>query len=174
MDVYKTIITLRAIRHFSKKKLSNETLNNILEAGRWSGSAKNTEPWHFIVVQDQIIKDELAKCGWYASHLKGADTVIVIVADSTRHSSFDTGRAAQNMMLAAWSEGIGSCIATLHKIDHAYFVLDVPKEKQIQIAISLGYPINNPPLTIEGQPRKKILNHIGRRSLEEIVHREKW
>jgi len=174
MDAYKTIVSLRAIRHFSEKNLSDEMLTKILDAGRWTGSAKNTEPWHFILVRDQITKDKLAKCGLYASHLKGADTVIVIVTESRRFTSFDSGRVAQNLMLAAWTKGVGSCIATLHNINQVYPILDVPKDKQIQIAISFGYPINNPPLTIEGQPREKILNHVGRKSIKEIVHWEKW
>jgi nitroreductase len=174
VDAYNGIISLRAVRHFEKRPVSGKTLSRILEAGRWAGSAKNVEPWHFIVVKGRDTLERLAGCGWYAGHMKEADVAVVIISVPGRFGAFDCGRAAQNMMLAAWSEGVGSCIAALHNIDRAGSILGVPKDKRIEIAISFGYPRKDAPLTIEGRPREEVLKRIGRRPLSEIVHWEKW
>jgi nitroreductase len=88
--------------------------------------------------------------------------------------SFDSGRCAQNMMLAAWGEGVGSCIATLHKEGCAGQVLRLPAGYSAHTAISFGYPQEGTPNEIEGQPRESVLASIGRRKLEELVHRETW
>ncbi len=174
MTLFETITSLRAVRYFTKRRLSDETLTRILQAGRWTGSAKNVEPWHFIVIRDKDTLNKLSKCGRYASHISGADTAIVIVNERSHFASFDIGRASQNMMLAAWGEGVGSCIASLHYESQARTLLEVPENKDIQIEISLGYPLPNQPLTIEGRPREEVLANIGRRPLKDLVHWEKW
>jgi nitroreductase len=174
MDAYKTITTLRAVRHFTDQPLSEETLTRILQAGRWSGSAKNVQPWHFIVVRQWETLERLAECGRYASHLRGAAVAVVIVTETQSWAAFDAGRAAQNMMLAAWAEGVGSCIATLHDAACARGVLGLLPERQVQAAISFGYPDSQAPRTIEGQPREKILASLGRRSLADLIYWEQW
>lgn len=174
MEAYKTITTLRAVRHFTGQPLPEETLTRILQAGRWTGSAKNVQPWHFIVVRKREILDRLAGCGRYSSHLRGAAAAVVIVTEAQSWAAFDAGRAAQNMMLAAWAEGVGSCIATLHDAACARAVLGLPPERQVQAAISFGYPDPAAAPTIEGQPREKILASLGRRSLADLVYWEQW
>jgi nitroreductase len=174
VDLFKTIITQRAVRHFLDRPLPDDALERILQAGRWAGSAKNTQPWQFIVVRTRETLNQLATCGQYASHLRGAAVAIVLVIQPGRRAGFDAGRAAQNMMLAAWAEGVGSCLASLHDEDCARAVLGVPQNWTIETAISFGYPDPAAAPTIEGRPREKILAGLGRRPLSEIVHWEKW
>ncbi len=174
MEAYQTILTLRAVRHFTDRPLATETLTRILEAGRWAGSAKNVQPWHFIVVRNRETLDRLAGCGRYAGHLRGAAAVIIIVTEAQGWAAFDAGRAAQNMMLAAWAEGVGSCLASLHDAACARAVLGLPPDRQAQTAISLGYPDPTAAATIEGQPREKILASLGRRPLADLVYWEGW
>jgi len=173
-DAYEILLTCRSIRHFSDTLLAHEAVHRLLEAGRWTGSAKNVQPWHFVVVQDKKILQRLAGCGQYASHLKGAAVAVVIVTPPGTWTAFDAGRAAQNMMLAAWTDGIGSCLASLHDDVCAREVLGIPGDLQAQIAISFGYPAENAPQTIEGRPREEILASVGRQALEQITHWEKW
>lgn len=173
-DAYKTILTCRAIRHFTDRPVSADDLRRILEAGRWAGSAKNVQPWHFLVVRARERLDQLAKCGRYASHLRGAAVAVVLVVSPGTWVDFDAGRAAQNMMLAAWSLGIGSCIASLHEAERARDVLKVPVEFQTRIAISFGFPLRDAPPTIEGRPREEVLASIGRQPLEKLVHWDTW
>jgi nitroreductase len=173
-DAYETILTCRAIRHFTDIPLPDEDVQHILEAGRWAGSAKNVQPWHFLVVRKQETLNRLTECGQYASHLQGAAVAVVLVTSPGRWVDFDAGRAAQNMMLAAWSLGIGSCIASLHDDARARAVLGVPEDLLTHIAISFGYPLEDAPQVIEGRPREEVLASIGRHSLEKLVHWETW
>lgn len=173
-DTFQTILTCRAIRHFTETPVDDDDLRRILEAGRWAGSAKNVQPWHFVVVREQAMLDRLAECGHYASHLRGAAVAVVLVTSQGRWVDFDAGRAAQNMMLAAWALGIGSCIASLHESERARSALGVPDDRQTNIAISFGYPLADAPQTIEGRPREAVLASLGRQSLETLVHWETW
>lgn len=173
-DAFTTILTCRAVRHFTGEPIPDDALRRILEAGRWAGSAKNVQPWHFVIVKEPDTLNRLAACGHYASHLRGAALAVVLVTASGRWASFDAGRAAQNMMLAAWALGIGSCIASLHDTAQAQAVLSVPVELQAEIAISFGYPRDDAPQTIEGLPRTEVLASIGRKALEQLVHWERW
>jgi nitroreductase len=173
-DAYETILTCRAVRHFTDTAIDDAGLRRILQAGRWAGSAKNVQPWHFLVVKDKAMLNRLAECGQYASHLRGATLAVVLVTSPGRWVDFDAGRAAQNMMLAAWARGIGSCIASLHDEDRARSALDVPDDRQTHIAISFGYPREDAPQTIEDLPREQVLAHIGRQPLEQLVHWETW
>ncbi len=173
-DAYDAILTCRAVRHFTETPISDDDLQRILQAGRWAGSAKNVQPWHFVVVRNRARLNQLAECGRYASHLRGAALAVVLVTSPGRWVDFDAGRAAQNMMVAAWLLGIGSCIASLHDEDRARGLLGVPGDLQTHIAISFGYPLEDAPQTIEDLPREQVLAHIGRQPLERLVHWEAW
>lgn len=173
METYRAIMTMRSVRHFLVKPVPDPVLHRILEAGRWTGSAKNVQPWQFIVVRNRETLNKLAAFGKFAGHLKGAAAAIVLASHTGWSGTFDVGRAAQNMMLAAWDEGIGSCIASIHDSDRARLLLRVPPEWQM-IAISFGYPQSDAPQTIQGKPREQVLASVGRRPLDELVHEEVW
>ncbi len=173
-DAYDILLSCRSIRHFQETSLPDDALTRILQAGRWTGSAKNVQPWQFVVVRAKETLGQLASCGRYASHLKGAAAAVVIVTSSGNWAVFDAGRAAQNMMLAAWADGIGSCIASLHDEAQARDILRIPEDLQATIAISFGYPLEDAPQTIEGRPREDVLVYIGRQPLDKLTHWEKW
>lgn len=174
MDVHQAIRTMRATRQFTKEEVRDETITRILEAGRWAGSAKNTQPWRFIVVKDRETLNRLSACGRYASHLREAAFSIIVVSESASSSDFDSGRAIQNMMLTAWGEGVGSCIATMHHEEEAKGTLGIPEHLKLQQAVSFGYPRPGVTPTIEGRPLKDVLASLGRKRLAEIVYYEKW
>jgi len=174
MDVNHAINTMRATRQFTRQPVRSQIVTAILEAGRWAGSSKNTQPCRFIVVENRETLGRLASCGNYASHLRDAALAIVVVTDPVPRAEFDSGRAIQNMMLAAWGFGVGSCIASMHRGEDAKKVLGIPDDMRPQQAISFGYPLPGATPTIEGRPLKEVLATLGRRSLTEIVHYEKW
>jgi len=175
MDAYKTIVSLRAVRQFQDTPIPDDALHRILQAGRMSGSSKNTQPWWFVVIRDAEARLRLSKCGDFASHLIGAPLVIGIVFDPQYYrGEFDSGRAVQNMMLAAWASGIGSCIASMHREGDAKAVLGVPAEYRLQHVLSFGYPVPQPGDTIEGKPRASVLKRAGRKPMEDIVRYERW
>ncbi len=173
MEAYQAIKSLRSVRHFLNKPLPDDVLNHILEAGRRTGSAKNVQPWAFIVVRNRETLEKLATCGQFASHLRGAAVAIVVATRPGWVGTFDAGRAAQDMMVAAWAEGVGSCIASLQDANCARSLLGVPEDRQM-VAISFGYPQPDAPQTIEGLPREQVLSSLGRRPLDELVHWDKW
>ncbi len=173
MDAYETILSLRAVRHFTDEPLPENVIQRILQAARWTGSAKNTQPWQFIVVRDRQMLQDLSKCGAYASHIAGAAMAVVVVTPPG-YAAFDAGRVTQNMMLAAWTDGVGSCIASLSDEARVRSLLNVPAALQPYTAISFGYPQPDAPKAIEGLPRKEVLASIGRRPPSELIHWEKW
>ena len=115
----------------------------------------------------------LATCGAYASHLAGA-VIAVVVAIPPGYAIFDAGRVTQSMMLAAWTYGVGSCIASLHEEAQVRSLLSIPDTFQVRTAISFGYPLPDAPKTIEGRPRKEVLASIGRHPLSKLVHWDQW
>ena len=174
MDAYRAIKTMRAVRQYTDQSVGEEIIARILEAGRWAGSSKNTQPWQFIVVQNRETLNRLAECGRFSSHLRDAAFAIVIVTEPTPRADFDSGRAIQNMMLAAWGDGVGSCIASMHREAEAKKILGIPENLKLQQAIAFGYPRPNVTPTIEGKPLPDVLAAMGRKPLDEIVHRERW
>ena len=174
MDTHQALKTLRAVRQFEERPLPDEVVEQILQAGRWTGSAKNIQPWQFVVVRQRETLVKLAGCGHYASHLKGAALGVVIVTSASWNGAFDVGRCAQSMMLAAWNEGVGSCIASFHEEGCARQALGIPDDFRAQTSISFGYPQKDAPPMIEGQPRDAVLASVGRRPLAEMVHWEQW
>jgi nitroreductase len=174
MDTFRCVKTMRAVRQFTDTPIPDDVLQRILEAGRWSGSAKNTQPWNIVVVRDQRTLERLAECGQFAGHLRGAVLGVAIVVEPTAtRGEFDAGRMAQNMELAAWADGVGSCIAAMYEEDKAKSILGVPVEMTLRYVISFGYPAEAAP-QIEGKPLRSALPTVGRKKLDEIVHWEKW
>lgn len=174
MTAYECIRGMRAVRRFAARPLPQDAVHRILEAGRWAGSAKNRQPWHFIVIEDQATRDRLAACGRYASHLREAALAVVVVTESGGYADLDAGRCSQNMMLAAWAEGIGSCIASLHDEARAREALGLPASLKLQLAMSFGYPASGPDTTIEGLPKAQVLASLGRKPLRQLLHHNRW
>jgi nitroreductase len=133
-----------------------------------TGSSKDSQPWWFIVIKERDMLQALARTGDYAQHLAGAAFAIAIVFDPGFYrGEFDSGRAAQNMMLAAWNDGLGSCIASMHRADDCKTMLGVPLELRLQHIISFGYPLSVEQ-TIPAAPKRQ------RKLLDEIVMQERW
>src|SRR3990170_7056554 len=97
MDVAEAILLKRAVRAFSARPLGEEAVQAILLAGRRAQSAKNTQPWHFIAVQERTSLEALSRTGTFAGHLAGAPLAVAILTpDPAQRWSilFDAGQAA--------------------------------------------------------------------------------
>jgi len=170
MNVSDAIRLKRAVRKFQDKLLPEDVIQAILNAGRRSQSSKNEQTWHFIAVRDKAILKALSECGQWAGHLAGAAVAVVIVTPDPEgkfQTMFDAGQAAAFMQLAAWELGIGSVPASLYEHEKAREILGLPAELHVRMALSFGYPLEEE--TLSAAPKKG-----GRRSLEEIVHWDKW
>ena len=137
-DTYDRILGLRAIRSFGDDPLTDQDLERLLEAARWTGSSKNLQNWSFVVV-DGIQKERLAECGNFTDPLRNAPVAIALVEERGGYE-FDTGRVAQNLMLAADAIGIASCPITLHRDEDVATVLGLPDGARCRYAVALGYP----------------------------------
>ncbi len=168
--------SLRAVRRFSHESIPDGVLRDILEVARWTGSSKNSEPWELVVIRDRTVLEELSQLGQYAGHLAGAQAGIALVMEAG--SAFDGGRLAQNIMLAAWAHGVGSCIASLYPEEHrqrARDVLGVPDERTLDTVISLGYPADAEARRISGGPPEvRAAVPVGRTALSDLVSWEQY
>jgi len=164
MDAYRAVVDKRDQRGFGERPIPDGALRRILQAGRMAGSSKNSEPNRFIVIRDRARLAALAATSPFGRWVGRAAAVIAIV--QTREHQFDAGRAAQNMMLVAWSDGIGSCPAHLPEAELAA-LLDIPGDLVINRVIGFGYV---PPE--RAAPPASVARR--RRPLAELVHWERW
>ena len=172
-DAWTAIRTKRMVRTFERRPLDADHLTRIVDAGRHAASSKNQQRWDFVVVEDRARLEALSKGGPYAGHIAGAAAAVALVTPDPRGAGaslsvvWDVGMAAENMMLAAWELGIGSCPATVYDQAVARDVLRFPEESFCGWVLSFGYPANAGDLTRPPKPG-------GRKALDEIVHRETW
>lgn len=161
------------VRRFTARQLEPEQLTRILDAGRHAASSKNQQAWDFVAVEDRGTLERLAAVGPYAGHVGGAAAAIALVTPDPRASGaslslvWDVGMAAESMMLQAWELGIGSCPATVYDQSVAREVLGFPEDRFCGYVLSFGYPADAGDLS---RPPKA----GGRKSLDEVVHRERW
>lgn len=170
MNVSDAIRLKRAVRKFQDTPLPEDVTRAILNAGRRSQSSKNEQGWQFVAIRDKGTLKALSECGQWAGHLAGAALgVAILTAEPTAkfQTMFDAGQAAAFMQLAAWELGVGSVPASIYEHEKAREILGFPPEWHLRIAQSFGYPLEETKLT--SAPKQG-----GRRSLEEIVHWEKW
>ncbi|MBF6240565.1 nitroreductase family protein [Nocardia otitidiscaviarum] len=140
---------LRAVRHYRPDPVPRESVERIVEAARWTGSARNRQPWRFVAVTDAALRVELSRCGAYAVHLAAAPVVLVLasVANEFSDTLFDMGRVAQSVCLAARELGLGSCPTTFHPAENVSRVaalLGLPDAWLPRHAVAMGYPAAAP------------------------------
>ncbi len=164
MDAYRAIVDKRDQRAFLPTALPEESLRRILQAARMTGSSKNVEPNRLVVVRDRESRAALAAFGPFARFLAPA-AVVIVIAQTQRHE-FDAGRCAQNMMVAAWNDGIGSCPAHLPEAEVAK-LLGIPADHHVNRVIGFGYV---------APARANAPKSVARRRqpLDELVHWETW
>jgi nitroreductase len=173
VDTLDAINSLRVIRRFADRPLEPEHLRTILNAGRRASSSKNQQRWDFIVVTERARLQDLGSVGPHAGHVAGAAAAVALVTPDPRGPKqplsvlWDLGLASQNMILAAWSLGIGSCPATVYDHDLARSLLGHPADHDCEYILSFGYPADPDDLTRPLKPG-------GRRPLEELVHDDRW
>ena len=166
MEVFECIRRRRTIREYKNDPIPEDVLEKILQAGRWSPSSSNSQPWHFVVVQDPSTLSELGRIATQGSFISDAPLAIVIVMENAPRPQLDAGRAIQQMELIAWSEGLGTCFVGVRTEEQQIAVkelLNIPSDLELITIMPYGYR----PTSIDrtGTPRK---------DLADIVHREKF
>ena len=173
MDVLEAIKGRRSIRAFKSEDAPPEIVEKLIDAARWAPSAGNIQPWEFIIVRNPEIKRNLAKAALNQSFIEEAPVVIVVCADEIRSSQGygvrgktlyciqDTAAATQNIHLAAYSLGLGTCWVGAFNEEEARKILEIPEGVRPVAIIPVGYPAEKP-------------SARNRRPLNQIVHYEKF
>ncbi len=139
----------RATRRFLPSPPAEADVTAMLEAARWTGSARNRQPWRFVVARDAALRTALSRCGAFAQHLAGAPLVVALAVDesSGADAHFDMGRAAQSLMSAAAELGYGTCPATFFPdalVDRAGALTGLGPPWRVRWAVSVGRPAPGP------------------------------
>lgn len=138
----------RSIRSYLDKKISDKEVEMILEAGRWTPSASNKQPWEFLVIRNKEILREISKKAFYGRHIKRAPLAIAIVGKIKINPNYyiqDTSLASMNMMLMAWSLGIGTCWTGALKRDAVKELLGLEENDYLLTILPMGYIKGNIP-----------------------------
>lgn len=168
MDVYLAVTSKRDERRYADRAIPEEVVRRILDAGRLAGSARNRQPWRFFVLEDRQLVERVAETVYVPGNVLGARLVVAIV---TRGGGpgFDAGRAAQNMMLAAWNEGVVSCPNGMPDAERTAEALGLDAEERPAIVLSFGYPAK--PRDPEARAPEEWSRRAQRKPLEEVVRR---
>jgi nitroreductase len=161
MNVLECILERRSIRSYLDREVPDRALDKILEAARWAPSASNRQPWEFVVIRDKETLQKIADLARYGSFISQAPFAVAVVTDpSTKWHIIDGSTAVQNMALAAWEMGIGTCwIGSLER-EKASKVLGIPEERHLLTVLPFGYPAKT--------------GHSTRTELKSLVHAERW
>ena len=168
--------SLRVVRRFADRRIPDDVLAQMLEVARWTGTSKNTQPWHLVVVRDRGTLTRLSTLGQFAGHVAGAHLAIGLVMEGAR-TAFDCGRLAERLMLAAWSYGVGSCIGSIWPDENeraAKELLGVPSDRWFHQVISFGYPKDPRATQVRASTGVATLRSLGRRPLSELVSWERF
>lgn len=162
-----TLLKLRQSRRFLDQPIPAEIVGQLLEVARWTGSAKNTQPWEFIVVDDRDTNLALSQAGQFTGFLdKVALSILIVLPDtSSRSVPYDEGRVSERLMLAADHLGLGSGTAwfsTPEAQETVRGLLDIPSDRVVWSAVGFGY-------IDRSQPQRASTLGGGRKPLAEIV-----
>ena len=169
METNEAIFTRRSIRKYTDKQIPDDLVKLLIEAGMYAPSARNTQPWHFLVVQNRKTLDELSVVHPYGKMLKQANLAILICGDKTidKMDSYliqACTAATQNILLAAHANGLGAVWLGVHpreeRMTGIINLLKLPRYILPISLLSIGYPAE----TVEKPDR----------FIEDKVHFEIW
>jgi nitroreductase len=171
METWDAIRARRNVRSFTDEPIAETELERILEAARRSPSARNGQPWDFVVVTDRAQLQALSQVWVGAAHVATSAATIALIApslDDAREKSieqYDLGQATMSILIAAADLGLGTGHSAVGDQDLARELLGFPEDRFCAYLIAIGHPSDRPlaPLT-----------RINRRAFDDVVHRGRW
>ncbi len=164
MEFFSAIKKRSSVREYQDKKIDRNIIAKAIEAGAFAATARNVQPWEFIVIYDKKNIDLIAKECPNGLFMKDADCVISVFSKETKYYLEDCSAATQNILLAIQALGLGACWIAGDKKPYMAYVknlLKVPDGYRLVSMISVGYP--------KGKVVQK-----SKRNLEEMIHWETW
>ena len=163
MDTFLAIASKRDTRHYAEGAIPEDVVRRILDACRVAGSASNKQPWRLLIVEDAERRKRLADAVYEPDNVRDSTLVIAIAGSRP----MDIGRCVQNMMLAAWNDGVASCPNGIADKERAAEVLGLD-EAPVTV-LSFGYPARQPPA--QSRSAEEWSTRANRKPLDEIVER---
>jgi nitroreductase len=171
VDAMEAILTRRSIRKYTPEPVTEDTLKRLLQAAMSAPTANNQQPWHFVVIKDRKIMNEIPKFHHYSSMLKEAPLAILVcgslkesLLNSEGYLVLDCTAATQNLLLAAHAEGLGAVWLGVYprpeRLEGMRRLLSLPDYVVPVALISLGHPAEKKPMEERYDPDK--------------VHLDKW
>ena len=198
MDVYEAVISRRAIRRFQDRPVPYDVLEKCVDAGRLAPSARNRQLCEYIIVDDEQLLprvfDSITIWAGQASPIGGPPAghrpkaYIIILINSTleaelggtrRTTIYDVGLAAENIILVALEQGIGTCPMLSFNESELKQVLNIPDDYAIALVVALGYPDESPVPEVSNGPIEywtdsQDTRHVPKRKLEDITYQNKF
>lgn len=163
MDVFEAVKTMLAVRDYEEREIPEELVERIVQAARLTGSSRNTQQWDFVVIRDKETLRRLGELARTGSYIAQAPLAIAVIVPEKPVGYIDGTRATQDMMLVAWSEGVGSNWVGNVNTDEVKELLAVPRELMVLNVTPFGYPV------------AEIGDGIkDRKPLSEVAHAEKY
>ena len=171
MNLLPAISSYKTVRTFSDQPVDEEIINSILEAGRCAPSAKNRQPWRFVVITDENIRMRLESAAYGQEHVGSAPVVIALGTTNVDYRMpngqlsypIDLSFAASFMLLQAQSSGLGSCVVTTYDEAEVKDILTVPYSMRVVMLIAVGYPAEPSDTSVRN-----------RKGLSSIISRNHW
>jgi len=197
MDVYKAAISRRSIRRFKDTAVPYEALEKCVNAARLAPSGMNRQLCEYIIIDDEQLLpkvfDSITRWGGQPKP-KGAllehspKAYIIILINSALEAElggdqgvtiYDVGLAAENIMLVALEQGIGTCPLLSFTEDELKQILNIPDDYKIALVLALGYPAESPVAEVATDSVERWVDsqgtrHVPKRKLGDILHRNKF
>jgi nitroreductase len=169
VDTFLSVASKREVREYAGRPIPADAEQRILEAGRIAGSSRNTQPWRFLVVESPSLRERLAEAVYRPANVRSAALVVVIALHGRGPTGFDAGRAAQNMMLTAWNDHIGSCPNGMPEPEAVTALLDLEEGERPMTVLTFGYPIRT--RDPERRTATEWLERADRKPFDDLVQR---
>ncbi len=160
MDAIEALRSRRSVRAYAPDQaVEPAQIEIIVDCGRLAATARNVQPWEFIVVTNRPTLERIAAIAAHGKFIAGAAACIAVVCEAGRYYLEDGSAATQNMLTAAWALGLGACWVAGDKKDYAdelRALLGAPETHKLVSLVSLGHPASVP--TPAKRPLKDVLH----------------
>jgi nitroreductase len=180
METLESIRTRCSLKtHISARKIEPHKLNTILEAATLAASARNMQPWRFIVVQGKKATESLAHAFSESNLMIGQAPVIILACarpgddvmhDNKEYYLFDVGLAVANLMLAATDLGLVTHLMAAFDEAEIKRLLHIPEDVRVVIATPLAYPLE----ASYAEAARERLSQRTRKDFQEVVYFDRW
>lgn len=164
METLEVLKTRRTIRQFKSDPIPREIVETLINAARLAPSANNIQPWEFVAITKPETREKIAQDVQSGAFIATAPLCIAILCPESRHAVQDAAAAMENLILAAWDQGIGSCWVAAYREPFAERVRELvegPADYNVIALAALGYPA----MKAETPPK---------RSVKEVLHWERF